>query len=218
MKFTTKKWFTLIEMLIVIVIIGVLAAALIPRLSSARWKANDTARKADLQQIATALIAYQMDQNSYPPIGVYLWDNLTSQNGEGIGTLLMRGGLVNIPRDPGNALTSGGLFIGPWSITGAKWSYLYTPVTKNGILSWGFILMAVAETEGWANYVYCPGKTPIITGWTTIAEGAWGIKLCKSIRKAPSGSTNCTWRLTTYSGEVDCQYTNASELRYVYMY
>jgi len=53
-------------MLIVIVIIGILAAALIPRLTSARARANDTARKADLQQIATALVAAQLDNGSLP--------------------------------------------------------------------------------------------------------------------------------------------------------
>ncbi|HCY20483.1 TPA: hypothetical protein DIC40_01185 [Patescibacteria group bacterium] len=53
-------------MLIVIVIIGVLASALIPRLGSARGKANDVARKADLQQVATAIISYQIDTNYFP--------------------------------------------------------------------------------------------------------------------------------------------------------
>jgi general secretion pathway protein G len=62
----TKKAFTLVEMLIVIVIIGILAAALIPRLSSARGRANDTARKADLQQVANGLVAYQIDHGSFP--------------------------------------------------------------------------------------------------------------------------------------------------------
>ena len=61
--FTNKKRaFTLIEMLIVIVIIGILAAALIPRLSNARGRANDTARKADLQQLATTMSAYTIDK------------------------------------------------------------------------------------------------------------------------------------------------------------
>ena len=53
-------------MLIVIVIIGILAAALIPRLASARGRANDVARKADLAQVGAALVAYQIDNSSLP--------------------------------------------------------------------------------------------------------------------------------------------------------
>lgn len=65
---TTKKGFTLIEMLIVIVIIGILAAALIPRLASARGRANDVARKADLAQVGAALVAYQIDNQALPVV------------------------------------------------------------------------------------------------------------------------------------------------------
>lgn len=50
-----KRWFTLIEMLIVIVIIGILAGALIPRIWNARDKANDVAREANVKSIATAI-------------------------------------------------------------------------------------------------------------------------------------------------------------------
>lgn len=53
-------------MLIVIVIIGILAAALIPRLTGIQARARDTARKADLQQIGTALATYKLDTASYP--------------------------------------------------------------------------------------------------------------------------------------------------------
>jgi len=61
-----KRWFTLIEMLIVIVIIGILAVALIPRIWNARDRAADVARMADVRSIATALISYRLDHGSYP--------------------------------------------------------------------------------------------------------------------------------------------------------
>ena len=53
-------------MLIVIVIIGILAAALIPRLTGIQGRARDTARKADLNQISTSLSTYNLDNNNYP--------------------------------------------------------------------------------------------------------------------------------------------------------
>lgn len=62
----TKKWFTLIEMLIVIVIIGILAAALIPQLTGIQGRARDTGRKGDMNNIAAALQNYQLDYNQYP--------------------------------------------------------------------------------------------------------------------------------------------------------
>ncbi|MEI7477517.1 MAG: prepilin-type N-terminal cleavage/methylation domain-containing protein [bacterium] len=65
MIYRNKKAFTLIEMLIVVVIIGILAAALIPRLQSVQARARDTKRKADLHQIGTALAIYKEDNGSY---------------------------------------------------------------------------------------------------------------------------------------------------------
>ena len=61
-----KKWFTLIEMLIVVVIIGILASALIPRISSAKDRAQNTAAVKDVGDIVTALTIYQMDNGWYP--------------------------------------------------------------------------------------------------------------------------------------------------------
>ena len=56
-----KKSFTLIEMLIVVVIIGILAAALIPRLQSAQARSRDATRKVDIKSIYTALLLYFAD-------------------------------------------------------------------------------------------------------------------------------------------------------------
>lgn len=53
-------------MLIVIVIIGILAAALLPKFAGAQAKARNTARKADLNQLTTALNAYQVDYGQFP--------------------------------------------------------------------------------------------------------------------------------------------------------
>jgi type IV pilus assembly protein PilA len=57
------KAFTLIELLIVIVIIGILAVALIPRLTGAQASARDTARRSSLQQAST-IVSSALGQDS----------------------------------------------------------------------------------------------------------------------------------------------------------
>lgn len=54
-------------MLIVIVIIGILAAALLPQIGSARDKANDTAREANVRTLVTALVQFWMDSTTWYP-------------------------------------------------------------------------------------------------------------------------------------------------------
>lgn len=63
----SKKTFTLIEMLIVIVIIGILAAALVPRLQAVQGRARDTKRKVDLTTLNGVFSIYLLDNSEYPP-------------------------------------------------------------------------------------------------------------------------------------------------------
>lgn len=71
MNTSFRKAFTLVEMLIVIVIIGILAAALIPRITMAQGKARDTARVAQMKDVSTALELYSVENNGHYPIASF---------------------------------------------------------------------------------------------------------------------------------------------------
>jgi type II secretion system protein G len=58
--------FTLLELLIVIVIIGILALLILPNITSAPKKARDTKRKTDILAIQKGLEEYFVNNNVYP--------------------------------------------------------------------------------------------------------------------------------------------------------
>jgi general secretion pathway protein G len=58
--------FTLIELLLVVVIIGILAAIVVPRLVGRSDDARRTAAMADIKSMATALSTYEVDNGKYP--------------------------------------------------------------------------------------------------------------------------------------------------------
>ena len=61
-----KKGFTLVELLVVIAIIALLSTMAVVALSSAREKARNVKRVADVKQIVTSLELYNNDANGYP--------------------------------------------------------------------------------------------------------------------------------------------------------
>jgi prepilin-type N-terminal cleavage/methylation domain-containing protein len=60
-----RKGFTLMELMIVIAIIGVLAASLFPALTGYLSRARDTKKIAEIKDLNTALIVYQSDSRTY---------------------------------------------------------------------------------------------------------------------------------------------------------
>ena len=74
--FRSRQWnrgFTLLELLIVVVIIGVLAAIAVPKFQNTKGKANAASLRADIRNLITAEEAYFYDNSAYT-------NNITSLN------------------------------------------------------------------------------------------------------------------------------------------
>lgn len=141
----TKKAFTLIEMLIVIVIIGILAAALVPRLISIQGRARDTKRKADLSQIGSALAIYKTDNSTFPALSGSTFVALAP---------LLSGYLTTTPTDPVSTSTVSPDLAGEYT-TG----YGYISIVRNGVASNAAVLLAQNESDGASSNFMSSGAT-----------------------------------------------------------
>ncbi len=95
-----NRTFTLIEMLVVVVIIGILAGVLVPRLTGAKERASDSARIVKVWQISSAVELYAQEKGTtYPraPLTGAPWISVATP----IVTDAISPYLTNIPTDPG---------------------------------------------------------------------------------------------------------------------
>lgn len=66
LRSTTQRGFTLIEIMVVVVILGILAALVVPQVMNRPDQAKVTVAKGDIKAIAAALDMYKLDNFSYP--------------------------------------------------------------------------------------------------------------------------------------------------------
>lgn len=106
---TRQSGFTLIEVLIVVVILGILAGLIVPRIMDRPDQARVVAAKNDIQAIISALKLYRLDNGSYP------------STQQGLDALVKRPETGDIPRNwkPGGYLER--LPKDPW---GSDYQYL----------------------------------------------------------------------------------------------
>lgn len=82
--------FTLVEMLVVIAIIGVLAGFLLPSLVSARCRAKQGAIQSMIEDVGTAIAAYNADFGAFP-------QDCAENQSNPLVTLLQSAGPKNVP-------------------------------------------------------------------------------------------------------------------------
>ena len=202
-------------MLIVIVIIGILIASLMPRMSAAQGRARDVARKNDLNQISTALIAYQGDHSKFPDY--WAKDSTNKKLLDPITDATDLWKAVNAawwfataPKDP-QAVTI--------ATTDTAQAYHYKTIKRAWVTDGWFVLVSHVEIPWSANYVLVNNKSKLITQASTseeIASEKWKRLLCTDIQEC-SGE-NCEVTDGGTSWDWVCKYSNTDQLVYVYVY
>jgi general secretion pathway protein G len=98
---TRESGFTLIEIMVVVIIIGVLSALIAPNIIDNVDKANVTAAKTDLRTISTQLDLYKLDNGTYPTTDQGLEALVTKPSGHPEPRNWKKGGyLKKVPVDP----------------------------------------------------------------------------------------------------------------------
>ena len=100
-RFRGQDGFTLIEIMVVILIIGLLALMVVPRLRGVADRAKRTKAQADIQELKQALDRYYLDNGSYPTTDQGLQALVSPPTGGRLPSNYEQGGYIEkLPSDP----------------------------------------------------------------------------------------------------------------------
>ena len=213
MKKNFKKAFTLVEMLIVVVIIGILSSALLPRLQGAQSAARDSARKSDLSQLGSAILQYYNNRGEYPEGSGGTTDADKGTNGHMISVdkigqkLIKLVELSSVPHDPNKKNVIKWKAGTTSEITLSGGEYWYFAMTKNSIPNGWYVLVARTETEWGTNFL---NTIPI----------SWDLsnfKACTTFKSSEIDS-DCTTATSSMPTDGTCCYTSKDQFLYLYVF
>ena len=96
-----RDGFTLVEVLVVVVILGILAGIVVPRVMDQPDKAKVAKARNDIQALVTALNMYRLDNHHYPSTEQGLRALVERPGGQPAAPNWKEGGYINqLPRDP----------------------------------------------------------------------------------------------------------------------